>query len=437
MKDNSKKKELIKMISIILGGGQGSRLAPLTSMRSKPAVPIAGKYRLIDIPISNCLHSGVRRMFVVTQFNSTSLNQHIKNTYHFDNFNSGFVDILAAEQTPDNRDWFQGTADAVRQCLKHMNHHEHDYVLVLSGDQLYQMDFKAMAEYHIDMDADVTIATIPVVAKDATGFGIMKVNNDGYIDSFIEKPKADVLQNWKSATSKPEAKKGKNYLASMGIYIFNRKTMQRLFDENPGATDFGKEIIPKAITEGLKVASYQYSGYWTDIGTIRSFFDANLELCDPIPKFNLFDNKKIIYTRARLLAPSKFFGTTFKQTVLAEGCIIHAKKIERSLIGIRSRVGEKTTFKQVIMMGSDFYESLEEIVDNKQGAFMGVGHSCQIEMAILDKNCRIGNNVIIKGGEHLVEDVDMPAYAIVDGIVVVKKGALIEDGTVIGIDVPC
>jgi glucose-1-phosphate adenylyltransferase len=260
----------IKMISLILGGGQGSRLYPLTQHRSKPAVPIAGKYRLIDIPISNCINSGVRRIFVLTQFNSASLNQHIKNTYHFDHFRGGFVDILAAEQTPDSPHWFQGTADAVKQSMRHLDNQDHDFVLILSGDQLYQMDFKAMAEAHIRQNADLTIATIPVTAKDATGFGIMKVNEDNYIEKFTEKPKADVLPDWVSPVSKAEAKKGKNYLASMGIYIFSKAIMKKLFAENPTATDFGKEIIPAAIKAGMKVASYQYNGYWTDIGTIAS-----------------------------------------------------------------------------------------------------------------------------------------------------------------------
>ena len=420
----------IKMVSLILGGGQGSRLSPLTKDRSKPAVPIAGKYRLIDIPISNCIHSGVRRIFVLTQFNSASLNQHIKNTYNFDHFSRGFVDILAAEQTPDNANWFQGTADAVRQSLRHMNTHDHDYILILSGDQLYQMDFLEMAKEHIIKGAELTIATIPVVAKEATEFGIMKVDKKGMIESFIEKPKAELLPDWVSPVPKAEQKAGKNYLASMGIYIFDKATMQRLLDEHPDATDFGKEIIPAAIKSGLKVASYLYNGYWTDIGNISSFFEANLELTDALPKFNLFDTDKMIYTRTRLLPPSKFFGTTIKKSIVSEGVVSHAKSFERCVIGIRSRIGEKTTMKNVIMMGADYYEHISEL-EKKDRLNMGVGKNCQIEHAILDKNCRIGNNVVIKGGGTNMGRQEFEAYSIVDGIVVVKKNAIIPDGTVI------
>lgn len=420
----------IKMVSLILGGGQGSRLSPLTKDRSKPAVPIAGKYRLIDIPISNCIHSGVRRIFVLTQFNSASLNQHIKNTYNFDHFSRGFVDILAAEQTPDNPNWFQGTADAVRQSLRHMNTHDHDYILILSGDQLYQMDFLEMVKEHIAKGAELSIATIPVIAKDATEFGIMKVDKKGMIDSFIEKPKAELLPDWVSPVPKAEQKAGKNYLASMGIYIFNKATMARLLDEHPNATDFGKEIIPAAINSGAKVASYLYNGYWTDIGNIASFFEANLELTDPIPKFNLFDTDKMIYTRARLLPPSKFFGTTIKRSVVSEGSVCLAKTLERCVIGIRSRIGEKTTMKNVIMMGADYYEHLSLLIQ-KDRVHVGVGKNCHIEHAILDKNCRIGNNVVIKGSANLPTQ-DHEAYTIKDGIVVVKKNAIIPDGTRIG-----
>ena len=421
----------IKMVSLILGGGQGSRLYPLTKDRSKPAVPIGGKYRLIDIPISNCINSGVRRMFVLTQFNSASLNQHIKNTYHFDYFRGGVVDILAAEQTPDNPGWFQGTADAVRQSLRHLNSHDADYILILSGDQLYQMDFLAMAKEHIAKNATLSIATIPVIAKEATEFGIMKVNKGGMIDSFIEKPKADLLPDWESPVPAEARKKSKIYLASMGIYIFNRETLIDLLEKHPEATDFGKEIIPAAIKSGEKVASYLYNGYWTDIGNVASFFEANLELTDNIPKFDLFSEHQGVFTRARQLPPSKLMGTTtLVKTVVAEGSIIHARRLERCLIGIRSRVNEKTVMKNVIMMGADFYEHLTTIM--KKGTVnVGVGKNCHIEMAILDKNCRIGNDVIIKGGKGL-EKVETEAYCIVEGIVVVKKGATIPDGARIG-----
>jgi glucose-1-phosphate adenylyltransferase len=421
----------IKIISIILGGGAGTRLYPLTSQRSKPAVPIGGKYRLIDIPISNCLNSGLKRMFVLTQYNSASLNQHIKNTYHFDVFGRGFVDILAAEQTPTSDKWFQGTADAVRQCMRHLVNHDYDYVLILSGDQLYQMDFEKLAQYHVAQKAALTIATIPVNARDATGFGIMKVNAEGMIEKFIEKPKIEVLPEWESVVEKSLQLEERVYLASMGIYIFGREVLENMLDDDPDATDFGKELIPKAINAGLRVASYAFDDYWTDIGTIRSFFEANIALTDPIPKFNLFDNQKPIYTRPRMLAPSKIFGTWFNQAVLADGCIIHAKKIERSIIGIRSRIGESTEITKTVMMGNDYFETLEKIVKQEEIP-MGVGKDCYIENAILDKNCRIGDDVIIRGSVALPND-ETDTYCIRDGIVVVKKGATIPSGSRIGL----
>jgi glucose-1-phosphate adenylyltransferase len=421
-----------KIISLILGGGQGARLYPLTQHRSKPAVPIGGEYRLIDIPITNCLHSGIRRIFVLTQFNSASLNRYIKNTYQFNAFSDNFVDILAAEQTPDNRNWFQGTADAVRQSLGHLAHLDHDYVVVLSGDQLYQMDFSEMVKEHIRKKADLTIATIPVTAKDATGLGIMKVNKAGMIDCFIEKPKATILPNWLSPVPIRQHKAGKNHLASMGIYIFNRAVLTELLEEHRLATDFGKEIIPLAIKLGKRINSYLFKGYWTDIGTIQSFFDANLALTDNIPKFNLYDEDKPIYNHAHTLPPSKFYGTTLKKMICAEGAIVHAKSIEHAVIGIRSRIGEKSVLKSVIMMGANHYEHLTELMKKEQ-LHIGVGKNCYIERAILDKNCRIGNNVFIKGGADLA-DADHEAYSIVDGIVVVKKNATIPDGTIIGLD---
>lgn len=419
---------MIKMICLILGGGAGSRLYPLTEKRSKPAVPIGGKYRLIDIPISNCINSGVKRMFVLTQYNSASLNAHIKNSYNFDIFTRGFVDILAAEQTPGSKEWFQGTADAVRQSRKHYERHDFDYVLLLSGDQLYQMDFEAMAKFHIEQNADITIACLPVDARDATGFGIMKVDENGYIPRFIEKPSVEELPNWASEVSPLNKKRGRVFQASMGIYIFNRKAISDLFDQYPGATDFGKEIIPTAIAEGRKVAAYQYEGYWTDIGTIRSFFEANIELTDHIPSFNLFDSQRQIFTRGRMLPPAKFYGgTQLNRTLIAEGSIIHARLIEGSIIGLRSRLGENTVIKDAIIMGNDTYQTLEDIALHPDDIPMGVGHYCHIEHAILDKDCRIGNNVVIKGGDHL-PDMDTDEFVVRDGVVVVKKGAVIPEG---------
>ena len=421
-----------EILSVILGGGAGSRLYPLTASRSKPAVPIAGKYRLVDIPISNCLNSGINRMFVLTQFNSASLNRHIKNTYHFSAFSSAFVDILAAEQTPDNPTWYQGTADAVRQCLRHLGPFDSEYVLILSGDQLYQMDFMAMLNNHKAKGADISIATIPVADREASEFGIMKKDADGYITSFIEKPKKDVLPQWTSDTGHEMQKAGKHYLASMGIYIFNRQLLADLLqNEYVEATDFGKEIIPQSI-EKYKVVSYQYDGYWTDIGNTYSFFEANLGLTNDIPDFNLFDNNNAIYTRARMLPPAKISGTTLEKTLIAEGCIINASRIENSVIGIRTRIGSGTTIVSSYLMGNDYYETLDEINQASSHGLptVGIGHRCYIRNAIVDKNCRIGDDVRINGGNHL-ENADHSLYTIKDGIVVVKKGAVLSNGFVI------
>ena len=413
------------VLSIILGGGQGSRLYPLTKNRSKPAVPIAGKYRLVDIPISNCINSDIKRIFVLTQFNSASLNKHIKNTYSFSFFSSAFVDVLAAEQTPDNKTWFQGTADAVRQSMHHFLSHDFKYALILSGDQLYQMDFEAMIENHKKNEADITIATIPVNSKDAPGFGILKTDSKHKITSFIEKPAADLLPNWTSETSDEMKAEGKNYLASMGIYIFNRELLVELMN-NPETNDFGKEIIPNAI-DNQKVFSYQYEGYWTDIGNIDSFFEANLGLTDDIPKFNLYDKGNAIYTRARMLPTTKYSGTILNKSVVAEGCIIQAKKIEHSVIGIRSRIGADSEVSNTYMMGTDYYESLEEIEKNNIKILLGIGERCYINNAIIDKNCRIGDDVKINGGTHLKDD-ETDTYVVKDGIVVIKKGAVIPSG---------
>ena len=414
------------VIAIILGGGQGSRLYPLTETRSKPAVPIGGKYRLVDIPISNCMNSDIYRMFVLTQFNSASLNRHIKNTYSFSIFSHAFVDILAAEQTPDNPTWFQGTSDAVRQCMPHFLNHEFDYALILSGDQLYQMDFNEMLEAHIEAEADISIATLPVNAKDAPEFGILKTNAESCIESFIEKPAAELLPDWESDVSDEMKSQGKHYLASMGIYIFNRKLLIELM-KNPDTKDFGKEIIPQAVGH-RKILSYQYEGYWTDIGNIDSFFEANIGLTNDIPEFNLFDNDNKIFTRPRLLPPSKFQKTTIEKSLISEGCIIHAKEIDQSVIGIRSRIGEGTVIKNCYVMGNDFYQSIddmkEDVSNNKQ--LVGIGERCFINNAIVDKNCRIGNDVYINGGSHL-ENFSNELYAIKAGIVVIKKGVIIPD----------
>ena len=420
------------VVSVILGGGAGTRLYPLTASRSKPAVPIAGKYRLVDIPISNCINSNISRMFVLTQFNSASLNKHIKNTYHFSAFSTGFVDILAAEQTPDNPGWFQGTADAVRQSLRHISNLEFEYILILSGDQLYQMDFAEMIAEHQKKKADISIATIPGVAREASEFGILKADKDNLITSFIEKPKADILAEWVSDTGKEMEEQGRVYLASMGIYIFSKKVLYHLLkEEYPNATDFGKEIMPNSI-EKYKVISFQYDGYWTDIGNIYSFFEANLSLTQEIPPFNLFDNNKTVYTRARMLPPAKISGTTLEKTIIAEGSIINASRLENCVVGIRARIGYGSTCVNSYIMGNDFYETLEIMEENVKNGVpkIGIGERCYIKDAIIDKNCRIGNDVRINGGSHL-ENTDHPLYTVKDGIVVVKKGAILANGFVI------
>ncbi len=431
MKESSKDLNA-KTVNLILGGGVGSRLYPLTKNRSKPAVPIAGKYRLIDIPISNCLNSGLKQIYVLTQFNSASLNKHINHSYRFDLFSqNAFVDILAAEQTRESGDWFQGTADAVRQCIPNTVHRGSEYIIILSGDQLYQMDLKAMLQSHIDQGAEITIATIPVKAEPATAFGVMKVKADNTISSFIEKPDASVLPDWKSEVPKAYADEGKHYLASMGIYIFNTKVMNEiLYTEKKEATDFGKEIIPYSIENGRKVYSYAFDKYWSDIGDIGSFFEANIALTKPNPPFNLFDKEFGIYTRSRQLPPSKIFETQLHEAFIAEGCLIYAKSIKHSIIGLRSRIGRGTVIETSYLMGNDRFQYTVDMKDDEIS--MGIGNDCTIKNAILDKHVFIGNNVSIIGDPSL-EDVETDSYCIKKGIVVINKHAKIKDGTVIGL----
>jgi len=412
------------VVAVILGGGAGTRLHPLTASRSKPAVPIAGKYRLVDIPISNCINSGISRMFVLTQYNSASLNRHIKNTYLFSAFSSGFVDILAAEQTPDNPGWFQGTADAVRQSLRHLQTFDFEYVLILSGDQLYQMDFCEMIDNHKATGADISIATIPVSKREASEFGILKTDKKNMITSFIEKPKPELLPDWVSETSEEMKEEGRLYLGSMGIYVFNRKLLFELLENSmKDATDFGKQILPESIGKS-KVASFQYEGYWTDIGNIYSFYEANLALTDALPPFNLFDNTNTIFTRARMLPPAKFTNSIIEKSIVAEGSIIHAARVKGSVVGIRSRVGEKSEIIDSYLMGNDYYE--------KKGIpAVGIGERCHIEHAIIDKNCRVGNDVRIIGGNKIA-NTEHELYTVKDEIVVVKKNAVVPDGFTIG-----
>ncbi|WP_455168634.1 glucose-1-phosphate adenylyltransferase [Aegicerativicinus sediminis] len=413
------------VLAIILGGGQGSRLYPLTEKRSKPAVPIAGKYRLVDIPISNCINSDIKRMFVLTQFNSASLNRHIKNTYHFSFFSSAFVDVLAAEQTMTSTEWFQGTADAVRQSMHHFLNHQFKYALILSGDQLYQMDYNDLITRHAESGSDITIATLPVNAKDGTSFGILKTNSDSLITSFTEKPNSEEILKWGSEVSDEMKSQGRNYLASMGIYVFNRDLLIELMND-PKTMDFGKEIIPQSIGK-RKILSYPFEGYWTDIGNIDSFFEANIGLTDNIPQFNLYDLSQRVYTNARILPTSKILVAQMERAVIAEGCIISAAKIERSVIGIRSRIGQDSVIINTYMMGSDYYESLDEIENDHIDILMGIGERCFIKNAIVEKNCRIGDDVHIDGSVY-TEDKETDLYVVKSGIVVLKKGVTIPKG---------
>lgn len=420
-----------KVLSIILGGGRGTRLKPLTSHRSKPAVPVAGKYRLVDIPISNCINNDLKRIYVLTQFNSASLNSHVKNTYQFSNFSHAFVDILAAEQTPDNQTWFQGTADAVRQCQHHFHRHEYDYALILSGDQLYNMDLSQMVTAHEASGAEITIATQPVKVDECPGFGILKTNDDDFITSFTEKPSLDKLKGWNSEVSDEMKAEGREYLASMGIYIFNRETLDKVLTGTE-TMDFGNEIIPDAITNGTKVYGYQYEGYWEDIGTIKAFYHANLALTDDIPKFNLFDGDNTILTRARILPPCKIDVTFLEKALISEGSILSAKTIKHSVIGIRSRVGKGSVIEDTYIMGADKFQTIEEIEHCRLlgTPHLGIGKNCHISRAIIEKNCAIGDHVIIKGGDHL-KDTETDTYVIRDGIIVVKNSVTIPNNTII------
>jgi glucose-1-phosphate adenylyltransferase len=422
-----------EVISVILGGGAGTRLFPLTKDRSKPAVPLAGKYRIVDIPISNCLNSGLKRIFLLTQFNSSSLHRHIQQSYQFDEFSAGFVEIMAAQQTPSSDAWYQGTADAVRQNLQHFSNLSHKYVLILSGDQLYRMNFREVMEQHIRTGADVTVATIPVNRNDARSFGIMQIDNEERITRFVEKPQEnsllESLQMDPSVRGRLGIQSDDVLLASMGIYVFNRDVLEKALAGKH--VDFGKHIIPNLIKSG-KLFSYVYQGYWEDIGTIKAFFDANLDLVNEIPKFNFFDTQAPIYTHARYLPASKIVRGHFEKVSIADGCIIVDARIEHSIIGIRSRIESGATVKDSIIMGLDDYESPQESEANASKGIppMGIGRNAFIERAIIDKNARIGDNVRIspvgKG-----ENFDGDNYYIRDGIVVVPKGGIIRSGTVL------
>ena len=423
-----------KVLCVIMGGGQGTRLFPLTKDRAKPAVPLAGKYRIVDIPISNCINSGFRRIYILTQFNSTSLHSHISRTYKFDQFSSGFVEILAAQQTFNNTSWYEGTADAVRKNLIHFMNHDFDYLLILSGDQLYRLDFQEVIEQHLENGADITIATLPVERKDASSLGIMQVDETSRITRFVEKPSDAAVQDSLKLTPEMNAKFGiaegkESFLASMGIYVFNRKVIAELLD-NP-LSDFGKHIIPHAINTH-RVFSYVYQGYWEDIGTIRSFFEANLDLVKELPRFNFFDMSAPIFSRPRYLPGSKINGAQIDHAVISDGCIINRARISNSIVGLRTIIGDATELNRVVILGSDYYESEESVNrhDTEGLPRLGIGAHCKIENAIIDKNARIGNNVTISPAGK-PENLDHERYFIRDGIVIIPKDAIIPHGTVI------
>lgn len=424
------------VLGIIMGGGQGTRLFPLTRERSKPAVPLAGKYRLVDIPISNCINSGIKKIYLLTQFNSASLHRHVSGSYKFDHFSGGFVEILAAQQTFGDTSWYQGTADAVRKNMMHFRNHDYDYALVLSGDQLYRMDFRRIIAQHIESYADVTIATMPVERSVASALGILQIDAERRITRFVEKPKEPALldtlrlprESYKDLGIESTGEEDL-CLASMGIYVFNRDVMFKLLDNT--LTDFGKHVIPSAI-ETHRVFSYVFQGYWEDIGTIRSYFESSLDLVNDLPRFNFFDMTAPIFTRPRYLPASKINGAAINHAVISDGCIINQAGISYSLVGVRSMIAAGSQLTRTIMLGCDNYESEADILDAEARGIppMGVGKFTRIENTIIDKGARIGENcTITPNGKP--QNLDHPLYYIRDGIVIIPKNGVIPNGTVI------
>ena len=408
-----------EVLGVIMGGGKGTRLHPLTKMRSKPAVPIAGKYRLIDIPISNCINSGIYRVAILTQFNSVSLHRHISQAYNFDVFHTGWVQIWAAEQTPQSVDWYQGTADAVRKQLFEIQATGAEYVLILAGDHLYRMDYSSMAEYHWEKNADITVAVQPVPRSEASRLGILKREPDGRISDFVEKPKDPAIQDQFVSRDDPE----RPLLGSMGIYLFKTKVLTDLLMYHLRHDDFGGEIIPEAIHSHI-VHGFDFDGYWEDIGTIRSFYETNLQLTSANPPFNFFDAKSPIYTHARFLPGSTVEDSQLKDVLIAEGCRIRQAKITHSIVGIRSQIAEGTVIRDSIIMGADYYD-----IEKHRGNFpIGIGRNCHIESAILDKNVRIGDDVVIRPFPR-DKDIDSELYFVRDGVVVIAKNTELPSGT--------
>lgn len=425
------------VVAVILGGGAGSRLFPLTHERSKPAVPLGGKYRLIDVPVSNCINSDVTQIFVLTQFNSASLNRHISRTYRFSSFSTGFVEVLAAEQTRENPEWFQGTADAVRQMLPHLRDWRVDTLLILSGDHLYRMDYRQFLARHVDTKADVTVSVVPCRPSEAEGFGLLNTDADGKITEFKEKPTGEALEQMRVDTTRFGLTEGeaevRPFLASMGIYVFNYDRLVELLKTDNTWVDFGGEIIPAAI-EKYNVQAHLFKDYWEDIGTIRAFYNANLDLASPLPKFNFFDTDAPIYTRSRYLPPSKLQDCDIDKSMVSEGCILNGVYARNSIIGLRSRIDNGVRIEDSILMGSDDYESIEEIRNNSNGGrpHIGIGHGSIIKGAIVDKNVRIGKNVRLIN-QHGIDafDDDRGRFYIRDGVIIVPKNAIVPDGTVI------
>ena len=412
-------------LGVIMGGGAGTRLYPLTKLRAKPAVPLAGYYRLIDIPMSNCINSGINGIYVLTQFNSVSLHRHVVRTYQFDTFSGGWVRILAAEQTPGNESWYQGTADALRKQLFQLQVPEPRNIVILAGDHLYRMDYSLFVQFHESSQADITIAAQPVTAADALRLGILKADSDGRISEWREKPSAEELPSLASGDGK------KPYLASMGIYVFGAKSLVDTLREESGS-DFGSEIIPAAIKKGLRVYTYPFKGYWEDIGTMRAFYEANLAFARPNPPFDFFAPEWPIYTRPRYLSGSRVLDSSVRRVVLAPGCRLDNATVADSIVGLRSIINPGAHLGKVVMMGADYYETMAQIEQNRRLGLpdMGVGEGSVIENAILDKNVRIGRNVVIRGDRH-AEDLATENYVIKDGLVIVPKSVVIPDGTII------
>jgi glucose-1-phosphate adenylyltransferase len=426
-----------RVLAIILGGGAGTRLYPLTKLRAKPAVPLAGKYRLIDIPVSNCINSEIFKIYVLTQFNSASLNRHIARAYNFSNFTEGFVEVLAAQQTPENPNWFQGTADAVRQYLWLLEEWDVDEYLILSGDHLYRMDYRQFVQRHRDTNADITLSVIPIDQQRASDYGLMKINSVGQVVDFSEKPKGEALAKMQVDTTilglSPEEAKTKPYIASMGIYVFKKKVLMQLLRDAPDQTDFGKEFIPAA-AQNHNVQAFLFNDYWEDIGTMESFYEANLALTQqPHPPFSFYDEDAPIYTRSRYLPPSKLLDCRVTDSIIGEGCILKDCRIEHSVLGVRSRVESGCVIDNALLMGADYYQPFTERQSLADGEIpLGIGTDTIIRKAIIDKNARIGRNVKILNKENVEEaERESQGFYIRSGIVVVLKNATIPDGFVI------